>query len=113
MRAIVWTVALALALGGFLSAPGGAFERPAPLERVASTFANRSAEVRCPSLEEWIGDPIWSKEPNPQRAWGYTDMIDEHIVLHPDLCAGAVAVTDAIVPAWPRATGVLVLIHEA
>jgi hypothetical protein len=95
------------------AAPASAFDRPPVLEQVASYFADRPAEVRCPSLEEWIGDPIWGTEPNQQRAWGYTDMVDEHIVLQLALCAGALAVADATVPAWQRATGVLVLIHEA
>jgi hypothetical protein len=40
-------------------------------------------------------------------------MVDEHIVLHPRLCAGAAAIADSSVPAWQRATGVLVLVHEA
>ncbi len=40
-------------------------------------------------------------------------MLNDHIVLHPNLCAGAPAVADPTVPAWERATGVLVLVHEA
>jgi hypothetical protein len=90
-----------------------AYERPADLERVASSFALRAAEVRCPSPDEWIGDPIWGTGPNPSRAWGYTDMVGEYIVLHPALCAGAEAVAEPAIPAWQRATGVLVLVHEA
>jgi hypothetical protein len=89
-----------------------AYQRPAELERVASLFALRDAEVRCPSNEEWIADPIWGG-PTSGRAWGYTDMIDEYIVLHPALCAGALAVSDSALPRWQRATGVLVLVHEA
>jgi hypothetical protein len=61
------------------------------LEQVASRFANGPAEVRCPSMEEWIADPIWGTDPNPQRAWGYTNMLREYIALHPALCAGALA----------------------
>ena len=90
-----------------------AYDRPAGLERVASSFALRAAEVRCPSTGEWIEDPIWGTGPNPSRAWGYTDMVGEHIVLHPALCAGAEAVAESAIPAWQRATGVLVLVHEA
>jgi hypothetical protein len=107
-------IALLLALGGLLAAsPAPAYDRPLVLERVASFFALRPAEVRCPSPEEWASDPIWGTAPNPQRAWAYTDMVNEHIVLHPALCAGAGAVQDATVPAWQRAAGVLVLVHEA
>jgi hypothetical protein len=111
-----WSVACAAVVlfGGLLApAPVSAFDRPTLLERVASSFAARPAEVRCPSPEEWIADPIWGPDPNPQRAWGYTDMLDDHIVLQPKLCAGALAVADASTPAWQRATGVLVLVHEA
>jgi hypothetical protein len=93
--------------------PASAYERPALLERVASVFALRSAEVRCPSMDEWTSDPIWGTDPNAQRAWGYTDMVDEYIVMHPSLCAGAAAVSDQSLPPWERATGVLVLVHEA
>jgi hypothetical protein len=98
-----------------LSAPprAAAYDRPPLLERVASFFAQRPAEVHCPSMLEWTGDPIWGTDPNEQRAWGYTDMMDDHIVLHPALCAGAAAVTDETVPRWERAAGVLVLVHEA
>jgi hypothetical protein len=106
--------ALLLFLGGLLAAtPASAYERPALLERVASFFALRPAEVRCPSLEEWASDPIWGTAPDPQCAWGYTDMVHDHVVLHPALCMSASAVAGGTAPAWQRATGVLVLIHEA
>jgi hypothetical protein len=61
-------------------------------------------------MDEWIADPIWG---TGQRAWGYTNMLREYIALHPALCAGALAVADATVPAWQRGTGVLGLVHEA
>ncbi len=90
-----------------------AYDKPPDIQRVASVFAQRAAEVRCPSSDEWIHDPIWGSGPNPSRAWGYTDMVGDYIVLHPALCAGAMAVPDPEVPSWQRATGVLVLVHEA
>jgi hypothetical protein len=40
-------------------------------------------------------------------------MVNEYIVLHPVLCAGAMAVSDSTLPLWQRATGTLVLVHEA
>jgi hypothetical protein len=95
------------------ASPASAYERPPLLERVASYFALRPAEVHCPSTAEWVADPIWGTAPNPSRAWGYTDTINEHIVLHPALCAGAQAVTNPLLPPWQRATGTLVLVHEA
>ncbi len=60
-----------------------------------------------------MSDPIWGTAPNPQRAWGYTDMVHDFSVIQPLLCAGAAAVSDQAVPAWQRATGVLVLVHES
>jgi hypothetical protein len=96
-----------------LAAPTSAYDRPVLLERVASAFALRPAEVRCPSTAEWISDPIWGSGENPQRAWGYTDMVHEHIVLHPEFCAGAAAIANDELPAWQRAVGTLTLVHEA
>jgi hypothetical protein len=111
----VGTAALAVALAVMLfAAPAAsAYDRPLLLERVASHFAMGPAELRCPSIDEWVSDPIWGTEPGSSRAWGYTDMIDEHIVMHPVLCAGALAVSDSSLPLWQRATGTLVLVHEA
>jgi hypothetical protein len=90
-----------------------AYERPPLLEEVASHFALRPAEVRCPSMQEWVNDPIWGSDPQTQRGWGYTDMLRDFIVIQPVLCAGAVGVRDSKLPAWERATGALVLVHEA
>ena len=64
-------------------------------------------------MPEWLSDPICGGGPNPQRAWGYTDMVDDYSVIDPTLCAGVLAVSDPTVPAWQRATGVLVLVHES
>lgn len=112
--------ALAIAVVGIIlgavvvaATPASADDRPAELNRVASIFAQRDAEVRCPSIEEWVADPIWGTSPNAKRAWGYTAMLRDYIVLHPALCAGSNAVTDPTVPLWQRATGVLILVHEA
>jgi hypothetical protein len=107
-------VALGLIVAAtMVTAPNAAaYGRQPLLETVASAFAMRPADVRCPSPSEWINDPIWGRS-GPQTAWGYTDMLDDYIVLHPQLCSGAIAVSDATVPAWQRATGILVLVHEA
>src|SRR5690349_13686475 len=103
----------AVALGALLvPAAASAYDRPALLERVASVFAGRAAEVRCPSMDEWVKDPMWSTDPTAPRAWGYTDMVHDYSVLQPVLCAGAEAISDPTVPAWERATGALVLVHE-
>jgi hypothetical protein len=114
-RVSTWLASLGLILGAvLLVAPAAsAYDNPPLLQRVASIFAMGDAEVRCPSIEEWIHDPIWGNDPKAPRAWGYTDMVNDYIVLHPALCAGALAVADLLVPPWQRATGVLVLVHEA
>jgi hypothetical protein len=114
-RASAELAALGLTLVcALLVAPvASAYDKPPDLQRVAAIFAMREAEVRCPSMEEWVNDPIWGTAPNPSRAWGYTDMVNDHIVLQPALCSGALAVADPAVPSWQRATGVLVLVHEA
>jgi hypothetical protein len=104
---------LAVIVSLLAAAPrAAAYERSNELERVASVFALRAAEVRCPSTAEWVADPIWG-DPTEARAWAYTDMIHEHIVMHPALCAGAAGVNDPTIPLWQRATGALVLVHEA
>jgi hypothetical protein len=115
MKHLLATGLVTAIIAALLIAPtvASAYDTPSQLGRVASTFAMRQTEVRCPSSDEWIHDPIWGTAPNPSRAWGYTDMIDEYIVLHPALCAGALAVADPEIAAWQRATGVLVLVHEA
>ena len=41
-----------------------------------------------------VDDPILGHGIRRARAWGYTDMVHEHIVAHPALCAGALAVSD-------------------
>jgi hypothetical protein len=108
-------VALALALAlALLAAPrASAYERGLELERVASVFALREADVRCPSMGEWVGDPIWGTGPTQPRAWAYTNMVKDYIALHPALCAGALDVSNSTLPGWQRAAGVLVLVHEA
>jgi hypothetical protein len=90
-----------------------AFDRPPLIEQVASVFALRTVDVRCPTMQEWVSDPIWGNDPNPERAWGYTDIVDDFSVVDPMLCAGALGVTDLTLPSWQRATGVLVLVHES
>jgi hypothetical protein len=113
-RRLLAAIAVA-SVGAALTAQSAfAFERPPLIEQVAAAFALRPVDVRCPTMQEWVSDhPIWGNDPNPQRAWGYTDMINDFSVIHPLLCAGALAIADPTVPAWQRATGVLVLLHES
>jgi hypothetical protein len=90
-----------------------AYERQPELERVVAQLAGVQAEVRCPSSEEWVGDPIWGSGSDVSRGWAYTHMLKDYVVLHPLLCEAAARATDGDVPAAERAAGVLVLVHEA
>lgn len=90
-----------------------AYERQPELERVVAQLAGVQAEVRCPSGEEWVVDPIWGSGADVARGWAYTHMLKDYVVLHPLLCAAAARASDADVPASERAAGVLVLVHEA
>jgi hypothetical protein len=110
---VIAALALALLVASLAAPDASAYERPATLERVASILALRETEVRCPSVEEWVADPIWGVGRTPARAWAYTNMVKDRMVLHPALCAGALAVSDPTVPQWERAAGALVLVHEA
>jgi hypothetical protein len=111
--ALVGLIAAAVTVALLVPAAASAYDRPALLERVASVFAGRAAEVRCPSMEEWVNDPMWSTDPTAPRAWGYTDMVHDYSVLQPVLCTAAQAISDPTVPPWERATGALVLVHES
>lgn len=113
MRRLLASIVIA-SIGAALSVQSAfAYERPPLIERVASIFALRPVDVGCPTMQEWVSNPIWGNGPNPQRAWGYTDMLHDFSVIQPLLCAGAAAVTDTAIPAWQRATGALVLVHES
>ena len=80
---------------------------PTPLWRVASIFAMRAVEVRCPTVEEWAADPYAAD------AWSYAHLGAGYAVLRPDLCAGALAPEERRIASWERAAGVLALVHEA
>jgi hypothetical protein len=105
LGAAVFLAVLVSALG--LVAPARAFDRPPKLEQVASYFAQRPVEVRCPSIEEWRADK------NVIAGWAYTHLTQDWIVLHPALCEGALRVADERVPAFQRAMGVETLVHES
>ena len=114
--AILLTLA-ALAVAALAVVPAApsalAYERQPALERVVAQLAGVPAEVRCPSSEEWVADPIWGSGSDVSRGWAYTNMVKDYVVLHPLLCAAAARATDGDVPAAERAAGVLVLVHEA
>jgi hypothetical protein len=98
-------VSLVLALALVPSAI--AYEVPSRLNDVAHVYSLGVGEVRCPSREEW--DQDWASS----FGWAYTNVRDDHTVLSPVVCGGALGVGSADVPAWQQALGTLVLTHEA
>jgi hypothetical protein len=112
--AVVVLLACAALGPGVGAAPSAhAYERQGDLERVVSRLALREAEVRCPSGDEWVNDPIWGTDPVAPRGWAYTNMVRDYVVLHPLLCAAALRMADSQVPMAERAAAALVLVHEA
>jgi hypothetical protein len=100
-------VALAV-LGGLVLAAGArAYEMPSKLNEVARLYSLGVGEVRCESATEWNAD-IYSG-----FKWGYTNVRKDYAVLAPLACEGALNVASVDVPAWQRAVGTLVLVHEA
>ena len=84
-----------------------AYEVPRDLNEVAHVYSLGVGEVRCPSRAEW--DEDWASS----FGWAYTNVREDYTVLGPVVCAGALSVGRADVPAWQQALGVLVLTHEA
>ncbi len=104
MRVALAVGAAVLALSAGTSA---AAWRNAELDRVASVFAMRSVGVKCATEEE---------DARLTYAWGYVlrpvgKQRFAHIQM--ELCAAAANVNSAEVPAWQRALGVKVLVHES
>ncbi|MET0937825.1 MAG: hypothetical protein ABWY51_01215 [Gaiellaceae bacterium] len=88
--------------------PGAAaYEAPSRLNDVAHAYSLGVGEVRCPSRTEW--DEDWASS----FGWAYTNVRQDHTVLGPVVCSGALGVGSADVPAWQQALGALVLTHEA
>ncbi len=98
-------VSLVLALALVPSAT--AYEVPSRLNEVAHVYSLGVGEVRCPSREEW--DQDWASS----FSWAYTNVRDDHTVVSPVVCEGALGVGSADVPLWQQALGTLVLTHEA
>jgi hypothetical protein len=84
-----------------------AYESPDRLTRVAHVYSLGVGEVRCASSDEWDVDF------SSAVGWAYTNVHSEYAVLGPQVCAGALNVGTANVPAWQQALGALLLTHEA
>jgi hypothetical protein len=97
----------ALLLGLVLAPAGRAYETPALVNDVARSYSLGVGEVRCASPTEWSGDRYSGSY------WGYTNVQTDSSVLAPHVCDGALNVANPQVPAWQRAIGALVLVHEA
>jgi hypothetical protein len=104
---IALAVSVALLLGLVVAARARAYETPSRLNEVGRAYSLGVGEVRCASPAEWQADPYSSFH------WGYTNVRADYTVLPPPICEGALNVADDEVPAWERALGTLVLVHEA
>lgn len=109
---------LALAVVALLAAAAPAaahaYVRNAQLERVASIFAMRPVEVRCPDSAEW-GDfaLIELGESDPQLVFGATHLREDWMMLRTDMCDAAALPGDEAVEPSVRALAVLTIVHEA
>jgi hypothetical protein len=101
MNAVMLLLSLALA------SAANAYDKPALLNQVARQYSLGAGEVRCASQPEWESDPL------AVSRWGYTNVRQDVTVLAPHVCEGALNVGRTDVPAWERAVGTLVLVHEA
>jgi hypothetical protein len=100
-------LAVVLLLGLVVASRAHAHETPSRLNEVARAYSLGVGEVRCGSAAEWQADG------HAHSRWGYTNVRADYTVLPPLICAGALNVADVDVPAWQRALGTLVLVHEA
>jgi hypothetical protein len=101
------TIAVTLLLGLVCVSAADAYEKPALLNDVARRYSLGAGEVRCASQAEWDSDAFATGR------WGYTNVRIDLAVLAPHVCEGALNVGRTDVPAWKRAIGTLVLVHEA
>lgn len=107
MKRVVVLLAVAAALVA-VSTAEGVRQRP-KLAAIASVFAERPVGVKC----YLPGD---ESSPDGFGAWGYVwKPTGKARYMHLDapVCEGALRINDPLVPAWQRALGPGVLIHEA
>ena len=102
-----WSLRLAVVVALVLVPSTRGYEAPGRLNDVAHVYSVGAGEVRCPSRAEWDAD--WASS----FGWAYTNVRQDFTVLGPVVCAGALGVGSADVPAWQQALGALVLTHEA
>jgi hypothetical protein len=102
-----WPILLALVVALVLVPSVAAYEVPSDLNEIAHIYSLGVGEVRCPSQAEWDDD--WASS----FSWAYTNLRRDYTVLGPVVCAGALGVGSANVPAWQQALGALVLAHES
>ncbi len=84
-----------------------AYESSEQAERGRARLLIGSGRGSLPSRAEWDAD--WASS----FGWAYTNVREDYTVLGPVVCAGALGVGRADVPAWQQALGALVLTHEA
>lgn len=82
-------------------------EPSAALTRIAHVYSLGVGTVHCATPRNWNIDFASA------MGWAYTNLRDEHAVLGPTACEGALNVGSTTVPLWQQALGTLALTHEA
>jgi hypothetical protein len=100
-------ILLSLVVALVLIPSAAAYQVANTLNETAHVYSMGVGEIRCPSRAEWSED--WASS----YGWSYTNVREDYTVLGPVVCAGALGIGGADVPAWQQALGVLVLTHEA
>jgi hypothetical protein len=98
---------VALLLTLVIAPAARAYDRPARLNEVARYYSLGAGEVRCATPAEWDADG------QAKTYLGYANVRLDYAVLAPLVCEGALNVANTEIPAWQRALGTLVLVHEA
>ena len=99
-------ILLSLVVALVLVPSATAYEVPSELNEVAHVYSSER-ERSAARHAEW--DEDWASS----FSWAYTNIRDDYTVLGPVVCAGALGVGRAEVPAWQQALGAMVLTHEA
>lgn len=99
--------AATLLVGLILAPVARAYDVPAKLNEVALHYSLGVGEMRCASPAEWDADGY------SRSYWAYSNVRRDYAVLAPLICDGALDVANTELPAWQRAVGTLVLVHEA
>jgi len=90
--------------------PAGEYRRYPELDRLASTFAMRTAHMRCPTPDAWASNPL------SLFVWAYTTLGWNYAIVDPSLCDAALSVARGISESqepWRIGVAVSTIVHES